>query len=515
VSGRGTPGNGEAGVGLVELVIGSAITAMLLGVLGTALVATLRTTASGREQQAATHALRNGAFWLNRDTQSAVASESTAGGAAADLNWTDHTTGTTYRAEYALAGDELRRTYTVNGVATTRTVAEGIAPGGFSASASGNVVTYTLTVARGAGTQTRTEVVMMRVDDGPLTPFPTVTAGTTATPTGTIAPSATPTATATATETPTSTNTPTAVPTATNTPTPTATNTATPTATPGGPWLATGSYAGDGSDNRAITGVGFQPDIVMVRGGGATWAVVAMSSMPAGMAKELTSDGALQPNLVQAFAGDGFEIGDDADVNASGTTYYWVAMKTGANVSAGAYTGDGTDGREITGAGFAPDWAITVGDGEEDVFRPGPLAGDASYTMDGSTSFADRIQALSADGFQLGANADVNENGRAYYWIAFNATTDVVVGSYAGDSVDGRNITGIGLDPTVLWVKRLGARQGVWRTSAIGGDASLRWDAIAPLADRIQSLLTGGFQVGGNQDVNQNNQAYYYLGLTP
>jgi len=34
-------------------------------------------------------------------------------------------------------------------------------------------------------------------------------------------------------------------------------------------------------------------------------------------------------------------------------------------------------------------------------------------------------------------------------------------------------------------------------------------------ADRIQSLISGGFQVGTDAEVNANNQTYYYLAVTP
>ena len=62
---------GERGIGLVELVIGLGIAAMVMSTLGMTLVAVIRNTAFGRDQQSATHQLRDGLFWLNQDTQSA------------------------------------------------------------------------------------------------------------------------------------------------------------------------------------------------------------------------------------------------------------------------------------------------------------------------------------------------------------------------------------------------------------------------------------------------------------
>ncbi|MEK7693296.1 MAG: hypothetical protein AAB349_03820, partial [Chloroflexota bacterium] len=166
---------GERGLGLVELLVGLAITGSILSVLGMTLVAILKDSATGRDQQSATHQLRNGLFWLNQDTQSGVASQANVAAGDVTMQWTDYSTGSTYSSHYQQAGSELQRTLTVNGAPTTRTVARNVVAGGFTASQSGNAVTYTLTVQNGAGTQSRTETAMMRVSDTPITPFPTVT----------------------------------------------------------------------------------------------------------------------------------------------------------------------------------------------------------------------------------------------------------------------------------------------------------------------------------------------------
>jgi hypothetical protein len=216
--------HGERGIGLVELVVGLGIAAMVMSTLGMTLVAVIKNTAFGRDQQSATHALRDGLFWLNQDTQSAVAGASTIGANDVVLAWTDASTGTAYHVHYVQAGSELQRTITTDGgTPSTRVVARGVASGGFTASQTGLTVTYGLEVQNGSGTQQRSETVTMRVSLDAPTPFATVTAAATSTPTTAAI------STATATPTPTRTNTPT--PTRTNTPVPTATATNTPTVT--------------------------------------------------------------------------------------------------------------------------------------------------------------------------------------------------------------------------------------------------------------------------------------------
>ncbi|HEY8172034.1 MAG TPA: hypothetical protein VIH21_03020, partial [Dehalococcoidia bacterium] len=208
-------GRGERGLGIVELVIGFAIATMVLGAISAAMIATLRSTGAGRDQQHASEQIRNAFFWLNQDTQSGVESQATVGPDTVGLRWTDGATGSEYQSNVELVGGELRRTLTVDGVTTERVIAKDVVA--FSAMQSGTQVTYTLTVRRGGGDQTRVELASMRVEDSPPTPFFTVTATTTATQTTTPTITATPTYTPTNTSTPTPTNTPTATPTSTAT----------------------------------------------------------------------------------------------------------------------------------------------------------------------------------------------------------------------------------------------------------------------------------------------------------
>jgi Tfp pilus assembly protein PilW len=522
----------ERGIGLVELMIALAISGVVIVTVGMVLLATMNNTTKAQEQQHAAQQLRNALFWINQDTQSGVATQATVTAGDVTLRWTDGSTGSVYESRIFQAGGELRRTLTVDGVPATRVIAEDLVPGSFSAAQAGQSLTYTLSVQRGATTESRTETATMRVGDLPLTPYatvtpaptntptetptatatatPTDTATATATDTGTAQPTATATETATATDT--ATQTPTETPTATDTPTDTATPTATATATVAS-WIVTGSYTGDNTDDRTISGIGFQPDIVLIRSAQTDNPVIRTAQMPADRAKRLSTAGALAADLIQSFTADGFVIGGNNEVNRNNRTFHYVAMKTGAHVASGTYTGTGVDNRNITGVGFDPDWAITIADGE-DVFRPAGIGGDASFVIDAGNSVTNRIQGLIADGFQIGSNNDVNQNGRAYYWVAFDVTSDVKVGSYTGNGVDNRDITGLGIDPKVVWVKRSATSAGRWLTDTVAPDSSLFWDASNPNANRIQALIADGFEVGSNAQVNANGATYYYLALS-
>jgi hypothetical protein len=277
--------------------------------------------------------------------------------------------------------------------------------------------------------------------------------------------------------------------------------------------LATGTYTGNGADNRSITGTGFQPDVVIIKCDCGQATILRTSVMSGDAAKILTNASALTPNLIQSLNTNGFTIGNDNRVNRNGNTYHWTALQAGSALSVGSYVGNGTDNRSITGVGFRPEWVLTMGDGENSFFRPDGLSGDRSYNVTANNSVANRIQALEADGFQLGSHNDVNQNGRTYYYVAFNSTAGVVrVAGYTGDGADNRDITGLGLAPDFVWVKSDAGSPSVFRPASLAGDASLQFNAAAA-NNEIQSLLADGFQVGTANFVNTNGAAYYYLAI--
>jgi len=53
--------------------------------------------------------------------------------------------------------------------------------------------------------------------------------------------------------------------------------------------VATGSYVGDGNDNRAISGIGFQPDVVLIKGTNNEQAVIHTATMADDLSKEIAS----------------------------------------------------------------------------------------------------------------------------------------------------------------------------------------------------------------------------------
>jgi hypothetical protein len=278
--------------------------------------------------------------------------------------------------------------------------------------------------------------------------------------------------------------------------------------------VAYGTYVGDGVDNRSITGVGFQPDIVIVHGHSGYRAGISMSNLPADTTKPLSGNLNGLADAIQAFESDGFQIGTSAYANNAGVTYYYLAIKTeAANCSLLSYVGNGVDNRSITGAGFAPDMVIIlklvnwVGGA---VWHTTDWASDTSGPFDAVNNSADRIQAMEADGFQIGTSGWVNTNGDTYYALCLKHQSNVFTTlQYAGNGADNRSITGAGFQPDGVLVKSYStADQAYERFLDEAGDDSMGLAAAAVYTDRIQAMEADGFQVGTAAEVNSAGVTY-------
>ncbi len=96
-----------------------------------------------------------------------------------------------------------------------------------------------------------------------------------------------------------------------------------------------GSYTGTGSSTRSFTGLGFQPDYVMVKSAtqsGARWQIydsvrgvkqLLLANTDAAEYNEASSGSA----GLNSFDSDGWTIGNDGHMNGSGATYIYMAIK--------------------------------------------------------------------------------------------------------------------------------------------------------------------------------------------
>jgi hypothetical protein len=278
--------------------------------------------------------------------------------------------------------------------------------------------------------------------------------------------------------------------------------------------VLSGSYSGDGTDSRAITELGFQPDVVIVKGDNTQIGVIRTSSMTGDAAKPMTGATGLTANLIESLNTSGFTVGSDARVNSGGVVYYWIAFKSGSKrLEVGTYAGNGSNPRTISGLGFSPDFLIVLSAGaDETVWRS--TADTESFNFGTSAGSTAWITGLGAADFTVTNDSRVNSNGATYYYVAWNEVAGVMdVGSYTGDGIDNRSITGVGFQPEYVLIKQDGTNEAVHHPASVGAtvDDTLFFLGLASIADRIQQLTPDGFQVGTALDVNESGIGYRYV----
>ncbi len=283
---------------------------------------------------------------------------------------------------------------------------------------------------------------------------------------------------------------------------------------PGAIKMATGTFTGDGTDNRAIT-VGFQPDFVIVKDEGNREAVARSSSMSGDVSKPMGTLTALQADVIQSFTANGFTLGTNNRVNQSTRIYHWVAFKANSQaMHVGTYTGNGT-GQSISGLGFSPELVILMGNNAQRAVLH--FAGGRTYRFDTGTSIASGVSSMDADGFTVGTALETNAAATAYHYVAFNDVANSIdVSSYAGDGTDNRNVTTPGFQPDYALIRaddNVTGRPTTQHPASLAGDNTLLFAGSAMVTNRIQALQANGFQVGNSGDVNASGVTYYSLAV--
>lgn len=192
------------------------------------------------------------------------------------------------------------------------------------------------------------------------------------------------------------------------------------------PDIKVGSYAGDGTEGRSITDVGFEPAVLFVKRDGARAAVWTSASHSQGVASAFHGGDDVS-GFVRGLESDGFRVGSDPFVNAGdGSIYHYAAFReTPGRLQTGTYIGDGSDNRDIDDVGFQPDyvWIKRSSAESKAVHRTSSVSGDSTLRFAGLANGEDEIQALQPDGFQVGTETAVNFDGDTYNYVAFKASS--------------------------------------------------------------------------------------------
>lgn len=286
-----------------------------------------------------------------------------------------------------------------------------------------------------------------------------------------------------------------------------------PDAVPAVPRVLTGSYVGDGTGQRFVGGLPFRPSVVLVRAFASAPTLLRTATMAGNASKDLGARAPLAPELVQALSNGGFEVGLGA--NESGRTYHYAAFSPSPYVQVGTYTGAAN--AVTVRLGFAAGYLLIVSGEGWPHLRSRTMPGAA-----GVYGFAHPGLALTADGFEVAAAADINTSGATHHYVAWSAADpSTMTGSYIGDGLDVRAI-GTRLSPEALLVQCGSARREVgyeyaaalWRPASLPAamDRTLALGSTPPyLPGHIRRLLPAGFEIGPQEPVNAAGQTCHFV----
>ncbi len=312
-------------------------------------------------------------------------------------------------------------------------------------------------------------------------------------------------------------------------------------------------YTGNGTA-RSITGVGFQPDWSWFKSRGDTNSH-ALYDAVRGVTKAISSNStgaeATESQGLTSFDSDGFSIGSQTAVNASGhgiVSWNWKANGAGssntdgsitstvsANTTSGfsivSYTGTGSSATIGHGLGVAPKFTIikkTSGTGDWSV--QSSVIGLSNYLVLNSTNASAGtsgalISAVSSTTLTVDGNSDVNGSGSTYIAYCFAEKTGYSkFGSYVGNGSSDGSFCYLGFKPAVLLLKQSSGTSASTEYWTIWDN---KRDIDNPVGKRLYpnlsnaestgtdlDILSNGFKIrssGGNQ--NTSGGTYIYMAI--
>jgi hypothetical protein len=298
--------------------------------------------------------------------------------------------------------------------------------------------------------------------------------------------------------------------------------------------FASGSYTGNATDDTTIdisattspSVTDFQPDFVLVKCDSANQTVWRTSANAANESLKLING--TPPALtdgIKSFVANGFTVGT-GDANINTVTCWYVAIKgSGADVAVGSYTGNAADDRDIDisdttsngSADFQPEWVMIQRADNDEIAQTKNSAMPSTTACQFNNSCADnRIQALNANGFQVGTSILTNANLAVYVYVAVKASSgNTFAGTYTGDANTSRDITDVGFQPEWTWTlpEDTGTGIGCARFEEHSGDDSIELGTVASATNQIQTFLSNGFQIGSDTCANENLIVYYHYSI--
>ena len=313
------------------------------------------------------------------------------------------------------------------------------------------------------------------------------------------------------------------------------------------------TYTGDGNSTHAITGVGFQPDLVWFKRRNDVASHVWIDAVR-GTSKRISSDQtdaeSTNSTYLTAFNTDGFTTGNNAHTNENNDTYVAWNWKSGnantafsesgnnpagthrANVPAGfsivSYTGTGAAGTVAHGLGAAPEWifiknrdvadawAVYYGDNTDYL-----VLNTTAATADAASYWNDTSPTSSV--FTVNTDHSVNADGEkyiAYCWHSVEGYSKI--GTYTGNGDANGPFVYTGFKPAWVLIKP-SSRTGHWFMANNKSSPSNVVDKVIfandsageytdPNADCKKDFFSNGFKIRTTDDnTNEDGSTYIFI----
>lgn len=235
-------------------------------------------------------------------------------------------------------------------------------------------------------------------------------------------------------------------------------------------------WTGDGNDDRSITGLEFQPDLVWFKNRSTTaWhrMIDSVRGSDLGIYPNDTSVELTDANEIQAFESGGIQIGTDSAINGSGNSFAAWCWKEGVTPGFDivTYTGDGLAGRTVAhNLGVKPKFIIikrrtTTAQNwpvyHENVVATKYIALDLNVGETTNANVWDSTEP-DASNVTLGTGALTNADTASYVMYAFAEVPGFSkFGTYKGNgNADGPYIH-LGFKPAIIIIKRT-STTGTW-----------------------------------------------------
>jgi len=329
-----------------------------------------------------------------------------------------------------------------------------------------------------------------------------------------------------------------------------------PTVKDGSKYFNTVLWTGNGVSGRAITGVGFQPDFLWIKGRNIAVSSYLQNSIAGATYYMFSDDTIYERNLddsVDSFDTDGFTVGNDGGTNGSGGTYVgwnWLAgngtttptqgtiastasVNTTAGFSIVSYTGTGSNGTVGHGLNVAPDMVITKA-------RDGGSHGWGVYHRYGSQGAETQLQLHSTAApntgtsfwngthptstvFTINTSSATNNNGSnmiAYCFAEVEGYSKM--SSWTGNGVVDGPFCFTGFRPSFLLFKRSNAAEDWVITDSTRRTYNQMNGGLRPNSAAIEwytddvaiDFTANGFKIrSGDAKINASGSTYVFMAL--